>query len=109
MAKRCVMVWTTVATEADARSLAQALVGEGLAACVNVSAEMESTYRWKGRIEVERERQLVIKTTSERVPALEARLRALHPYELPELIVLPIEGGSEAYLDWIRASTLQAG
>ncbi|HKY22694.1 MAG TPA: divalent-cation tolerance protein CutA [Vicinamibacterales bacterium] len=102
----CVIVWTTVGTRADGQKLASTLVAEGLAACVNVLGEMESTYRWKGQIETEREHQVVIKTTAERVPALKARLHALHQYELPEFIVLPIVGGSEAYLQWIRESVI---
>jgi periplasmic divalent cation tolerance protein len=66
---------------------------------------MTSTFRWKGAIEQDREQQLVIKTTSARVPALEARLRALHPYELPEFLVLPVSTGSDAYLQWIGENT----
>jgi periplasmic divalent cation tolerance protein len=100
----CVLVWTTVSADADWRRLASVLVAERLAACVTASAEMESTYRWEGKVETSRERQLVIKTTAERVPALEARVRALHDYAVPEFIVVPVIGGSEAYLNWVRAS-----
>ena len=105
----CVIVWTTIGSETDGRALAATLVGERLAACVNVLPEMESTYRWKGAVEAERERQLVMKTTATRVPALEARVRELHPYELPEFIVLPIIAGSAPYLAWIRDSTANTG
>ena len=100
----CVMVWTTVASTAEAERLASILVEEQLAACVNVLAEMQSFYRWKGSVETGREHQLVIKTTAERVPALATRLAELHEYELPELIVVPVAGGSDAYLNWIRES-----
>jgi periplasmic divalent cation tolerance protein len=100
----CVMVWTTIGSSADWRKLAAILVTERLAACVNVSGEMDSVYRWKGKIETDRERQLVMKTTTDRVPALKARLHQLHDYEVPEFIVVPIVGGSEAYLQWIRES-----
>ena len=100
----CVMVWTTVASTADGERLASILVEERLAACVNVLGEMQSFSRWKGSVEMGRERQLVIKTTAERVPALKTRMGELHEYDLPELIVVPIAGGSEAYLDWIRES-----
>ena len=105
----CVVVLTTIGDGADAHSLASILVTERLAACVNVLAEMESTYRWKGGVECEREWQMVIKTTAAVVPDLEARLRVLHPYELPEFIVLPVAGGSEKYLAWIRESTAKTG
>ena len=101
----CVVVCTTLSAKASVEMFAETLVAERLAACVNVFAEMESVYRWKGAIERDRERQVLIKTTAERLPALEARLRALHPYEVPELLVLPVIGGSERYLAWLRDST----
>jgi|SRR5688572_23253923 len=101
----CVVVWTTISTTADGRNLASVLVGERLAACVNVLPPMESVYRWKGEVEAEPERQLIMKTTSARVPALKARLFQLHDYDVPEFIVMPIIDGSDAYLNWIRAST----
>ena len=101
----CVMVWTTIGSSTDGQNLASVLVGERLAACVNVLSEMESVYLWKGTIESDRERQVIMKTTTGRVPALEARLRELHDYDVPEFVVVPIVGGSEAYLQWIREST----
>jgi periplasmic divalent cation tolerance protein len=100
----CVIVLTTVRVTSDWRTLASSLVNEGLAACVNVLGEMDSVYRWQGEVEVDRERQIVIKTTAGRVSALEARLRVLHDYELPEFIVLPLAGGGESYLQWVRDS-----
>lgn len=105
MKSDCVVVWTTVGRTANHREMASILVNERLAACVNVLAEMESIYRWKGQVESDYERQLVMKTTAERVPALRDRLLELHDYEVPEFIVTPIAEGSEAYLDWIRQST----
>jgi periplasmic divalent cation tolerance protein len=105
METECVMVWTTIAAAANAVELASALVGEGLAACVNVLPEMDSVYRWKGRIEVDRERQVIMKTTADRVPRIRTRLQQLHSYEIPELLVLRIVDGSDAYLRWIREST----
>lgn len=105
MENDCVVVWTTIGRTADGRDMASILVTERLAACVNVLPEMESTYRWKGQVETDVERQMVIKTTVARVAALRARLHELHDYEVPEFIVLPIAGGSEAYLNWIREST----
>ena len=95
-----ILILTTMPDDARAEGLAAALVGEKLAACVNVHAPMMSTYRWKGAIERETERQIVIKTTRARLPALEARLKTLHPYELPELVVLGAEA-SAAYGRWV--------
>jgi periplasmic divalent cation tolerance protein len=100
----CVMVWTTIGSSTDGHKLASILVGERLAACVNVLSEMESVYRWQGRVETDRERQVVMKTTADRIPALKARVRELHDYDLPEFIVVPIISGSEPYLQWIRES-----
>ena len=100
-----VLVLTTMGADADAAGLARTLVEERLAACVNVLAPMTSIYRWKGSLETDRELQLLIKTSPDRVEALEARLRALHPSEVPEFLVIEVSGGSEAYLDWVGAST----
>ena len=102
----CVLVWTTLGADTDARSLAETLVNERLAACVTVQAPMDSVYRWRGSVEHERERQILIKTTTERVPALAARVRELHPYDLPEFLVTPVVSGSEPYLAWLRESTI---
>jgi periplasmic divalent cation tolerance protein len=99
-----VIVLTTLAADADAAGLARTLVAERLAACVNVLPLMTSFYRWKETLEEEREQQLVIKTAADRVAALAARLRELHPYEVPEFLVLRVAGGSDAYLRWIRDS-----
>jgi periplasmic divalent cation tolerance protein len=96
-----VLVLTTVADDEHADSIARALVDEHLAACVNLHAPMTSVYRWKGGVERDPERQLVIKTTRQRLPALEARLKKLHSYELPELLVITVDGGSAEYLKWI--------
>ena len=102
------IVLTTLAADADAAALARTLVDERLAACVNVLPVMTSVYRWQGGLEQEREQQLVIKTARGRLPALEARLRQLHPYEVPEFLVLDVSGGSEAYLRWLGESTSAA-
>jgi periplasmic divalent cation tolerance protein len=99
-----VLVLTTIGADADAAALARTLVEERLAACVNIGAPMTSVYRWKGAIEEDREQPLVIKTTGGQLAALEARLRVLHPYELPEFLVLSASGGSTAYLEWVRES-----
>ena len=99
-----VVVLTTLGADADAAALARTLVDERLAACVNVLPVMLSVYRWKGAVEQDREQQLVIKTAPDRLSALEARVRELHPYELPEFLVLSASG-SRAYLDWLAAES----
>lgn len=85
-----------------ARELAQALVQERLAACVSLVPGLESTYRWEGKIETAQEILLLIKTPEEKLEALLARLPELHPYQVPEALVLPVETGLEAYLAWVR-------
>lgn len=87
----------------NAAKLAQALVDARLAACVNRLPGVLSTYRWQGEVNTDNEELLLIKTTAMRFETLKARLLELHPYELPELIVLPVERGHAAYLDWVRA------
>jgi len=99
-----VVALSTVATAEDATRIARDLVEQRLAACVNVLPGIVSTYRWQGKIETEGEHLLVIKTRRDRVPALKAALLALHPYEVPELLVLPVEDGLAPYLAWLDAS-----
>lgn len=100
-----VVVMTTLPLDTDAPGFAATLVEEKLAACVNILPEMRSVYRWKGLVEDERERQVVIKTARNCVVRLWERVRELHPYEAPEFLVLPIIDGSDAYLKWVREST----
>lgn len=100
-----VLVLTTLPADADAAAFARALVDERVAACVNLLPLMESIYRWEGEVQRESERQVVIKTARERVVSLWERLREMHPYDVPEFIVLPIVDGSDAYLRWIGEST----
>ena len=97
-----VIVLSTVPDDDSGEQLARALVEERLAACVNVHGPMLSVYWWRGTVERSAERQIVIKTSRARLPALEARLKALHSYELPEFVVVPVEGGSTDYLDWVH-------
>jgi periplasmic divalent cation tolerance protein len=101
---RPVVVLTTLSAQTDAATFARMLVAERLAACVNVLPAMMSVYRWKGAIEEDSEQQLLIKTTSDRVAALEAKFRDLHPYELPEFLIISVTGGSPAYLEWLGES-----
>ena len=98
------LVFTTAPDRAVADALAKALVADGLAACVNIQAACTSMYHWEGKIETTAEIPLVAKTTEERYPALEARLRAAHPYAVPEIVAIPVVGGLPAYLDWVTAS-----
>jgi periplasmic divalent cation tolerance protein len=100
-----VLILTTVPAASRAETIARSLVDERLAACVNVLSTMTSFYRWQGKIEQEEERQIVIKTTRDRVPAVQTRLRDLHAYEVPEFLVLPVSDGSTGYLDWVRNET----
>jgi len=95
-------VYAVFASADEAERIARQMIDERLAACVNILASMTSVYRWKGQVEQDREQQIVIKTTSERLAALEARVRQLHSYELPEFLVLSAEGGSAAYLAWVE-------
>lgn len=96
-----VIVLTTVPDGDLGDTIARALVEERLAACVNVHPAMTSVYRWEGRVAQERERQLVIKTTRDRVGPVQARVAELHSYDLPEFLVLPVADGSAAYLGWV--------
>jgi periplasmic divalent cation tolerance protein len=100
-----VVVLTTFPADGDAESLARSLVNERLAACVNILPPMRSIYTWNGVIEHADERQLLIKTTTHRVKALEDRLKQLHPYDVPEFLVLSVLEGSGDYLSWVGDST----
>ena len=99
------VVVTTLPDEAAGERLASLLVEKRLAACVNISAPLTSIYRWQGKIEREREVMLTIKTTAKRYRAIEETIKNSHPYELPEVIALPITDGSTDYLAWIETCT----
>jgi periplasmic divalent cation tolerance protein len=98
------IVFTTTATVEEAESLARALVEERLAACVSLIPSVRSIFRWQGKVGDAAETLLVIKTNAEKLADLEARIHALHSYETPEFLVLAVESGSAAYLDWLMAS-----
>jgi periplasmic divalent cation tolerance protein len=104
----CLVVLCTCPEGAPAARLAEALVDEGLAACVNRLPGVLSNFRWDGRVQQETETLLLIKTTRARLQALTARVRDLHPYELPEVVAVPVVGGLAEYLDWVRASATGA-
>lgn len=96
------IVLTTAADAEEARRLGRALVEERLAACVTMAPAVHSIYRWQGQIESADESLLLLKTTEEKLAALEVRLHELHSYRTPEFLVLPVEAGSQAYLDWLQ-------
>ena len=100
-----IMAVTTTGDEESAVALARELVERRIVACVNILPRVRSLYRWKGAIEDDVECVLLMKTCAERYEALASAIDELHPYEVPELIVLPIERGSAAYLGWIGDST----
>jgi periplasmic divalent cation tolerance protein len=100
------LVVTTAGSREEAERIAQSLVEERLAACVNLIGGVRSVYRWKNAIESADEVLLLIKTQQEKIEPLRTRIHALHSYELPEFLVLEVAGGSHAYLDWIASSVL---
>lgn len=96
------IVLTTTADAEEAGHMGRALVEEHLAACATVVPAVHSIYRWQGEVESSTESLLLLKTAQEKLPALEARLHELHSYKTPEFLVLPVEAGSQAYLDWLQ-------
>jgi periplasmic divalent cation tolerance protein len=105
MSEAVAVVLMTAPDEETAQRIARALVEERLAACVNRLPGVRSVYRWQGVVEEAGEVLLIAKTAASRAAALAARVRALHPYELPEVVVLPVTDGSEAYLRWVVAES----
>ena len=98
------IVLCTAGSEEEARKIAQHLVERRLAACVNIVPQIESIYRWEGKVESSREWLLLIKTTAERFAAVRAAIQELHSYDLPECVALAIEDGSSGYLQWLENS-----
>lgn len=96
-----ILVLTTVGKKSDAAKIARTLVKKKLAACVSIIKIEKSVYRWKGKIASEGEYLLVIKTTKTQYSRLETAIKVMHPYELPEIIALPIKQGHDKYLDWV--------
>jgi len=99
------LVFTTLPSAELAAKLARTLVEEKLAACGNVLPAVRSIYRWKGKVEDENEVLLLLKTHVRQVARLQARILELHPYEVPEVLAVPVEAGFQGYLDWVAAST----
>jgi periplasmic divalent cation tolerance protein len=102
-----IVVLTTCETEAEAQRIAEALVNERLAACVNIVAGVRSVYRWKGEVEKAGEVLLLVKTSRELFRQVQATIERTHSYELPELVAVPIVDGSARYLDWLAAGLKQ--
>jgi len=100
-----IVVFVTAASEKEGEKIAQALVKERLAACVNIVPGMKSVFRWKGQISTEEEALLIIKTKDRLFEKLKKRIIELHSYEVPEIITLGILAGNEKYLDWLKKET----
>jgi periplasmic divalent cation tolerance protein len=101
-----IAVFMTAANREEATRLAEMLVSEQLAACVQILPEMDSIYRWQGKIERQKEVLLIAKTLSSKFAALDREVRAVHSYETPEIVALPLTAGSPAYLAWLTAGVI---
>jgi periplasmic divalent cation tolerance protein len=101
-----IVILVTAGAEAEAEKIAKALVEERLAACVNIINPIRSFYRWQGKVADDREWLLIIKTRADRFAAVAAKVKALHSYEVPEVIALPILAGSDNYLRWLGNETI---
>ena len=99
-----IVVLITAPTQEEAKRLADRLVEASLAACVQILPEMESVYRWEGKVERQTEHLLIAKTTADRFAELEKEIRELHSYETPEIVSFPLTAGSPEYLNWLRDS-----
>jgi periplasmic divalent cation tolerance protein len=104
MATEAIVVFMTASNAEEAERLADRLVEARLAACVQILPQMESVYRWQGKIERQREVLLIAKTVTSKFAELEKEVRALHSYETPEIVAFPLTAGSEPYLQWLSAS-----
>ena len=101
----CIVVFSTVPDTDTGRKIARGVLEKRLAACVNITGPLESHYWWEGELQQEPEHLLILKTREELFPALEEAVRSLHPYDVPEIIALPVGQGSPAYLNWIGSET----
>jgi len=99
------LVLTNLPDRAAAERIADLLIEKKLAACVNILAPCRSVYRWKGAVQHDEEHPMLVKTTTERYAELERAIRSAHPYELPEIVAVPIERGLPEYLQWLSAET----
>ena len=108
MTHETMVVLTTCGNDDDANALARVLVERRAAACVNAVSRVTSTYRWKDEVQQDQETLLIIKTTAARLAAVETTIREQSKYELPEVIALPVDAGSLAYLGWVRESVAES-
>jgi periplasmic divalent cation tolerance protein len=99
------VVLITTSSQEEARKIADVLVGQKKAACVNIVPDVDSLFRWKGKVESARESLLLVKTSAALLSDVVRLVKEIHSYELPEIIALPISGGSEKYLRWLHAAT----
>jgi periplasmic divalent cation tolerance protein len=106
MKSKEIIVFSTSPDEDQGRAMARTLVSKRLAACVNVVPRVTSIYRWEDQVREDPECLLIIKSTGDQIESLTSQIEKLHPYELPEVLVVPITGGLPAYLDWVRNSVL---
>ncbi|MBF0457621.1 MAG: divalent-cation tolerance protein CutA [Nitrospirae bacterium] len=97
------VVLVTVPNNKTAKTIAETLVSEGLAKCVNIANDIKSIFRWEGKVQKEEELLMIIKTKKSNFPSLMTKVRELHPYTMPEIIALPIVDGSEEYLGWLNS------
>jgi periplasmic divalent cation tolerance protein len=107
MSEECILVFSTFPDADTARRVGRVLVEEKLAACVNILPQIESIYRWKGAIETASEVPALIKSTTWRYQILEARIRELHPYEVPEIVSFRMDSGLIEYIRWIEQSVIE--
>ena len=103
-ASEVIVVFMTAGNRDEASRLAEILIDEQLAACVQILPEMESIYRWQGKVERQAEVLIIAKTTQPLFPKLEARIREAHSYETPEIVAIPLTAGSAPYLSWLNSS-----
>ena len=103
------LVLTNLPDRASAERLADLVIGQSLAACVNILSPIRSIYRWEGKTQDDREWLLVIKTEQKHFADVEARVRSLHSYQVPEVVALPVVDGSERYLEWVKLATQGVG
>ncbi len=107
MGEEFIVVFITTSSFDEAVTIARTLVEEKLAACVNIVPEVLSFYWWEGKLQEDKEALMIVKTTASAFPALEAKVRELHSYTVPEIIALPIKAGYKGYLDWVAGSVLR--
>ena len=104
-----IMLFMTAGSVDEANRLADMLVDKRLAACVQIMREMNSVFRWQGKVETQREVLLIAKTLSSKFAEIEREVVKLHSYETPEIVAVPLSGGSGSYLEWLRASVSEQG